>query len=166
VSRARPRLLAVDFGDARTGLAATDGSGTIVVPLPALRGLTDGACAVAIAAQARERGSAAIVVGLPLNSQGKVGPRAKRTLEFVAELRKVAPCAVETVDETYSTDEAHERLKRGGLTAARRRALADSVAAMVICERYQRQCAPKPEPPDRLPDDDDDISPSVDGDDG
>ena len=132
----RKRVLAVDFGDRRTGLAATDGSGTLVVPLPALHGSTDRDCAAAIAAVARERDSEVIVVGLPLDARGKVGERARRTLEFVESLRQVAPCTVDTVDETHSTDEAHERLKAMGMKAARRRAVADSVAAMVICERF------------------------------
>ncbi|MEZ5962988.1 MAG: Holliday junction resolvase RuvX [Planctomycetota bacterium] len=132
----RKRVLAVDFGDRRTGLAGTDGSGTLVVPLPALHGLGERGCAEAVAATARDRDSEVVVVGLPLDARGKVGERARRTLVFVDTLRPLSPCPVETVDETYSTDEAHERLKALGLKAARRRAHADSVAAMVICERY------------------------------
>lgn len=135
------RILAVDFGDRRTGLAATDGSGTIVVPLPTLRGLSDAACAAAIAATARDRGSEVIVVGLPLAARGEVGARARRTLGFVEVLRGVAPSPVDTIDETHSTDEAHALLKDAGLKAARRRQLADSVAAMVICERYKAHVA-------------------------
>jgi putative Holliday junction resolvase len=128
-------VLAVDFGDRRTGLAATDHTGTVVVPLPTLRGLTDDECAAAIQKLAAERESEVVVLGLPLDARGKVGARARRTLEFAALLRATAPCAVETIDETFSTDEAHERLKVG-LKAARRKALVDSVAAMVICERF------------------------------
>jgi putative Holliday junction resolvase len=130
------RVLAVDHGDRRTGLAATAGATAVVVPLPTLRGLEDPQCADAVAALAADRGSDVIVVGLPLDVRGAVGPRARRTLEFVAVLRGRAACPVETVDETYSTDEAHDRLKAAGIKAARRKDLADSVAAMVICERY------------------------------
>ncbi len=136
------RILAVDFGDRRTGLAATDGSGTIVVPLATLRGLTDTACAAEIAATARDRGSDVIVVGLPLDAQGGIGARAQRTLAFVDALRGVAPCPVDTIDETHSTDEAHAMLKGAGLKAARRKQLADSVAALVICERYKARGVP------------------------
>ena len=131
------RILAVDFGDRRTGLAATDGTGTIVVPLTTLHGLADAACAKAIAATALDRGSEVIVVGLPLDGHGEIGARAKRTLGFVEVLRAVAPCPVETFDETHTTDEAHAMLKEAGLKAARRRQLADSVAAMVICQRFK-----------------------------
>lgn len=144
----RKRILAVDFGDRRTGLAGTDGSGTLVVPLPALHGMTDRACAETIAAAARERAAEVVVVGLPLDARGKVGERARRTLAFVEVVRVVAPCPVDTVDETHSTDEAHERLKAMGLKAARRRAIADSVAAMVICERYLARLRAAPAPAD------------------
>lgn len=75
-----------------------------------------------------------IVVGLPLAAQGEVGARARRTLEFVAVLRQAVSCPVDTVDETYTTDEAHRRLQ--GMKAARRKKRADSVAAVVILERY------------------------------
>jgi len=136
VSPAGQRVLAVDFGDRRTGLAATAGSTRVVVPLPALHGLDDAACAAAIAALARERASDVVVVGLPLDARGKVGPRAARTLQFVEVLAAAAPCPVVTIDETFSTDEAHERLKRVGMRAAQRRSVADSIAALVIAERY------------------------------
>lgn len=129
------RLLAVDFGDRRTGLAATDPTGTIVSPLPALSGLDDRSCAAAIAATARERETELIVVGLPLAARGEIGHRAKRTLAFVDVLRGVAPCPIDTVDESYSTDEAHRRMQ--GMKAAQRRRHADSVAAVVILERYR-----------------------------
>jgi putative Holliday junction resolvase len=131
------RLLAVDYGDRRTGLAATDHSGTICVPLPAVAHGGAAECAQRIAALARERETQAIVVGLPLDAQGGVGHRAQRTLEFVRLLEPLAPCPVATIDETHSTDEAHRRLKEGGLKAARRKKLADSVAALVILERYR-----------------------------
>ena len=130
------RVLAVDFGERRTGLAATDPTGTLISPLPALVGLEWGACADEIAATARDRGSEVIVVGVPLSADESVGARARRTLEFVATLNGLAPCPVETVDESHTTDLAHERLKLGGLKAARRKKLADSVAAVLILERF------------------------------
>jgi putative Holliday junction resolvase len=135
--RTERRILAVDFGDRRTGLAATDFTGTIVVPLPMLRGLDDAQCAAQIAELASDRGSEVVVVGVPLDANGEVGARAKRTLGFVATLQKVARVPVETVDESHSTDEAHDLLKAAGLRASQRRPLADSVAARVILERFR-----------------------------
>ncbi len=133
----RERILAVDFGERRTGLAATDYTGTIVVPLPRIEAPDAATCAAAVAALARERQTQTVVVGLPLAADGGAGTRAQRTLEFVELLRRVSPCPVVTIDESGSTTEAHERLQAAGLKAARRKQLADSVAAIVILERYR-----------------------------
>jgi len=138
VTSGRKRVLAVDFGDKRTGLAATDFTGTIPVRLPTLEGLDDRACTAAIVELAMERQTEVIVVGMPLLLEGRVGKRAARTQGFCTLLAKEAPCAVETIDESHTTDEAHARLKEGGMKAARRRRHADSVAALVILERYLR----------------------------
>jgi len=137
VSGHRRRILAVDFGDRRTGVATTDHTGAVVLPLPVILASADDECARSIIALATERETEIIVVGLPLDRDGDIGPRAKRTLKFVKTLEKLAPCEVVTIDETHTTDEAHERLKRGGLKAAQRKKIADSVAAIVILERYQ-----------------------------
>jgi putative Holliday junction resolvase len=140
------RLLAVDHGDRRTGLAATDPTGTIVVPLAAIHHTNDRTCADAIATIAKERGSQRIVVGLPLvgspDGTGAVGRRAARALAFVAILRAAlttaaVACDVVTYDESFTTDQAHERLREGGIKAARRKQLADSVAALILLERYR-----------------------------
>jgi putative Holliday junction resolvase len=131
------RILAVDFGDRRTGLAATDFTGSIVTPLPALVGLSDPDCVAALADLVAERDSEVVVVGLPLDTAGEIGPRARRTLAFVRRLQAEVGCPVETCDERNTTDEAHELLKQGGLKAAQRKKLADSVAALVILNRYR-----------------------------
>ncbi len=131
------RILAVDFGDRRTGLAGTDWTGSIVVPLEKLEGLDDEACCQAIAALAKERDSEVIVFGLPFGAQGQATKRTERTREVAIRLAKMADCPVDTVDEALSTDEAHDRLKSMGVKAAQRKKIADSVSAMVILERYQ-----------------------------
>ena len=136
-SGAPTRILAVDFGDRRTGLAATDFTGSIVVPLPALVGLKDPECARAIADLATERETEVIVVGLPLDTAGQVGQRAQRTLKFVELLKSTTPHAVTTCDERNTTDEAHALLRDGGIRAAQRKKLADSVAALVILNRFR-----------------------------
>lgn len=133
----RRRILAVDFGDRRTGLAATDPGGILALPLETLEGLDDATCAEEIAAVARQRGAEVIVGGVPLRADGTAGGRAQRTLAFLRLLAARAPCPVEVVDESHTTDEAHERLKSAGLKAARRKRRADAIAAVVILERYR-----------------------------
>lgn len=132
------RILAVDYGDRRTGLAATDWTGTICLPLPRIDGGDPLEVARGVAAVARERETEIVVLGMPLLADGSQGGRGRRTAEFRDALaRAVAPVPVTTIDESHTTDEAHERLKGGGLRAARRKELADSVAALVILERYR-----------------------------
>ena len=131
------RLLAVDYGATRTGLAATDWTGAICLPLPRLVERDEPKLLQAIAALARERETQAIVVGMPLLVDGSAGDRARRTAAFVERLAAlVDPIPVTTIDESHTTDEAHERLKQGGLKAARRKELADSIAALLILERH------------------------------
>ncbi len=133
------RILAVDFGDARTGLAATDWTGSIVVPLPRIDARGDAEVVRAVAEVVRERETELVVLGMPLTVDGSAGQRAVRTQAFRDLLQKALPCPVVAVDESHSTDEAHSRLKAGGLKAKRRKDLADSVAALVILERYRSE---------------------------
>ena len=131
------RVLAVDYGATRTGLAATDWTGTITVPLGKVTGLDDAALVKHLVELVRERETQLVVVGMPLLVDGSTGERAKRTEQFSALLATALPCPVATVDESHSTDEAHELLKQGGMKAARRKELADSVAALVILQRWR-----------------------------
>lgn len=139
MSDAPRRILAVDFGDSRTGLAATDWTGSITVPLPRIDERDPQALVRAIAEVVADRETQVVVLGVPLTVDGVVGDRARRTLAFRDKLVKGLPCPVETVDESHSTDEAHERLKQGGLKASKRKQLADSIAALVILERFRGQ---------------------------
>lgn len=131
------RILAVDFGDARTGLAATDWTGTIVVPLERIDTRDQQQLVAAIAAIVAERETEVVVVGMPLDADGKTGRRAAATQAFRERLQQALRCPVVAQDESHSTDEAHERLKAGGLKASQRKRLADSVAAVVILDRYR-----------------------------
>ena len=141
----KSRLLAVDFGERRTGLAATDFTGRICVPLDRVDHADIAGCVAEVAAVARNRGSQRLVVGLPLDAEGGIGHRASRVVEFIEALRRALPDGVDvvTVDETYSTDEAHARLKASGMKAARRKQLADSISALVILERYRAGPSPR-----------------------
>ena len=142
------RILAVDFGDARTGLAATDWTGTISVPLGRIEARDDQTVIQAIVEQVRERQTQVVVLGMPLAHDGSAGPRALRTAAFRTKLQAALPCPVVAVDESNSTDEAHARLKEGGLKAKKRKDLADSVAALVILERYRYELQRRPAPGD------------------
>lgn len=133
------RILAVDYGDARTGLASTDWTGTICVPLDRIDSRDPAAVVAAIVAIVDDRQTEAIALGMPLSADGAPNPRAQRTAQFQRLLQAAVKCPVHAVDESHSTDEAHERLKTGGLKASQRKKLADSVAALVILERFRQR---------------------------
>jgi len=136
-------MLAVDYGDARTGLAATDWTGSITVPLDRIDARDPDLVVRTIAELVAERQTEVVVVGVPLSIDGGESQRAQRTRAFAARLRAALSVPVAEVDESHSTDEAHDRLKQGGLKASQRKRLADSVAALVILERY-RSTLPRP----------------------
>ena len=134
----RPRILAIDPGEARTGLAATDFFGNIAFPLPKLEHRGFGELPDLLAPLLEERQAEVLVVGIPLNAEGGMGAQARKVQELVEVLKKrFAPLPVETIDEAMTTDIAHEKLKSAGLKAAQRKKLADSLAALEILERWR-----------------------------
>ncbi len=134
----KPRILAIDPGQRRTGLAATDFFGNIAFPLPKLehRGFEE--LPRLLAPILEERQAEVLVVGIPLGAQGEMGPQARKVEELVSQLKKRFPdLRIETIDEAMTTDIAHEKLKAAGLKAAQRKKLADSLAALEILERWR-----------------------------
>lgn len=137
MTRKLPRCLALDVGERRTGIAATDATGTISVPLERLEhhGLDE--LPDLVAPILEERRTEVLVVGVPLSVDGSAGPQARKVLALVERLRRrFEDLQVETVDEAHSSDEAHDLLKQAGIKAAKRKKHADSLAALGILQRY------------------------------
>jgi len=137
------RVLGVDLGSRRIGLALSDPLRVLAVPLTVLERTGDPAADHAgILRAAAENEAVLIVVGLPLSlSSGRAGPAARATLEEVAALRRRAaaldpPVGVETRDERLTTVAAHRSLASGGVRARNRRALVDKVAAAVMLQSW------------------------------
>jgi len=126
------RILAVDFGSVRLGLAVSDALGMSSHPLPALRRGTPETDLAAIRQLVSERDVRRLVVGLPLNMDGSEGPMARAAREFGAWLGGGTGLPVEYEDERLTTDEAEEFLRSVGLRPSDRKKLRDSVAAAVI----------------------------------
>jgi putative Holliday junction resolvase len=132
------RILAIDPGERRTGLAATDFLGNIAFPLPKLvhRGFEE--LPALLEPLLEERQAEVLVVGIPLNTQGQMGPQALKVQALVEILKKRFPkLRIETIDEAMTTDIAHAKLKAAGLKASQRKKLADSLAALEILERWR-----------------------------
>jgi putative Holliday junction resolvase len=132
------RVLGVDLGERRIGLALSDPSRTVASPHDVLRRSGDpDADRRAIVAAARAAGADMIVVGLPLSLSGRIGPAARAALAEVDALRAVAS-GIEVVvhDERLTTVTAERALDEGGVGRQQRRDVVDKVAAAVMLQSW------------------------------
>ena len=131
------RVLGLDLGSKRIGVAVSDRSGTIATPLTVLaRGRDRAADHHAIAALVAEEEAERVVVGLPLGLDGSIGPAAQRALAEAAEIATVVAVPVETFDERLTTVSADRALIEAGLRAPARRTVVDKVAAAVMLQAW------------------------------
>jgi putative holliday junction resolvase len=97
------KILALDYGSARTGVAVSDPTGTVVRPVTAVeRAATDAGFAKLLAVIAAEQPEE-VVVGLPLTLRGEHGAQAQETAAFVERLRTAIDVPVETYDERFTS---------------------------------------------------------------
>ena len=97
------RIIALDYGAARTGVAVSDPTGTLARPLETIARAGSEAGLRRVAALVSEHEAALVVVGLPLTLRGEHGAQAEETEHFVAALRRVVTVPVETFDERFTT---------------------------------------------------------------
>jgi putative Holliday junction resolvase len=119
------RILAVDPGEVRIGLAISDPTGTIARPLKVIRHTARHQDAEAILAEAEAQEANTIVVGLALDMEGEIGPQARRAMRLVDVLRSLTDRRIDTWDESGSTQ-----------AAGRGFADLDARAAAVILQEY------------------------------
>ena len=106
------KVLALDYGSARTGVAVSDPSGTIARPLEVVEQASTDAGLARLAAIVREQEAERIVVGLPLTLRGEHGAQARETAAFVEGLRARLEVPVETYDERFTTTLAQQTAGR------------------------------------------------------
>lgn len=123
------RALGVDFGERRIGLAVSDETGGIVVPVGVVLRRSDAAAVREIAAAAAEREVRAVVVGLPRLASGFEGPMARRARSFARKLAEASGLPVELQDESLTSASAESDLREAGLGARARAAARDAEAA-------------------------------------
>ena len=130
------RVLAIDYGDARTGIAVSDLTGSIVGRTEVIHSRNAQKTAEAIRALAAETGAQALVMGFPRNMDGSEGPRAALYREFAALVEQVCAMPVTLWDERRTTVDAHRILGAQGVRAKNRKDKIDSVAATLILEGF------------------------------
>ncbi len=125
------RILGVDFGTKRIGLAVSDETGTVA---QAVGYVTGGAAEVARVAA--EKGAARIVVGVPVRLNNTASPQTERTLAFVSELGAATSVPVVRWDERLTTAQAERVLIEGNVRGKDRREKIDQLAAQLMLQSY------------------------------
>ena len=125
--------LGIDPGDARIGVASSDPSGFLATPVETVR--RGGGDVRRLAQLVVEREAVEVVVGLPRSLSGAEGPAAEKVRVFAARLaRRVAPVPVRLCDERLTTVSAESILREQGRRGAKRRAVVDQAAAVLILQ--------------------------------
>lgn len=130
------KIMAVDFGDARTGLAVCDRTEFLASPVGVLEERNFEACIRKVAYAVEEYDVKEVVVGFPKNMNGSVGPKAEKCRRFADELGKLISVPVKLWDERRTTITAHNILNETNTRGKKRKEVVDAVAATVILESY------------------------------
>lgn len=136
------RLMALDFGERRIGVALSDPGQSFARALEVIHRRARPQDMARIAALVQEHSVEKIVVGYPLSLDGSAGEQARRIEEYAAELRGAVEIPVVLWDESYSTERARQVMIEAGRKRKERRERLDAVAAAVILQDYmdnQRQ---------------------------
>ena len=132
-------IAALDLGRRRIGIALCDDDGAAVLPLDALERRGGQADLAATMRRLGNLGVTKIIVGLPLNMDGSVGPAARAAEDFAVRLSEFCGLTVETCDERLSSMEAEERLRELPGRRGRAKTKVDALAAAIILERWLRE---------------------------
>ena len=130
------RIMGIDYGDARTGVAISDLLCSLVGSTRVIHGRNREKLLLEIAKIAKENEVGEIVVGLPRNMDGTEGPRAELCREFAEQVETATDLPVQLWDERRTTVEAHRILSDHNYHGKKRKDTVDAVAASLILEGY------------------------------
>ena len=130
------RIMAIDYGDAHTGIAISDPTGFLTGFTTVINAYRPEAVAEQVASLAREHGAEELVLGHPINMDGTRGPRSEKAQAMKALLEETTSLPVVLWDERRTTIDAHQILMNSGKNAKKRKKVVDAVAATLILEGY------------------------------
>ena len=130
------KIMAVDLGDARTGLAVCDRTEVLASPIGVIHERDLNKLVVQVSVAVDEYQVSHVVVGYPKNMDGTTGERAQKCERFAQRLRNVVTVPVELWDERRTTVTAHEILNEADIRGQKRKDMVDEVAATIILESY------------------------------
>ncbi|HYP63305.1 MAG TPA: Holliday junction resolvase RuvX [Acidocella sp.] len=129
------RLIGLDPGAKRIGVALSDVGLQVASPYATLARTKLKQNAAEIAAIAAREGAGGLIIGLPLDGEQKLGPRAQAARDWAHGLSAATGLPVAMVDESFTTAETHEHLIAAGVSRARRDEIIDKMAAAAILQR-------------------------------
>lgn len=130
------RIMGIDYGTKRIGVAISDPSCTMAHPLDIVQVREDGSHMETLKKIARDYQVEKIVVGLPYNMEGDVGDSAQKVILWANELGGILDLPVDLWDERLTTAEAHELLMHLKVKGPKRRQIVDKIAASIILKSY------------------------------
>ncbi len=130
------RIMAIDYGDAHTGIAISDPTGFLAGFTTTIDAYRPEIVMQRITELARQHGAEELVLGHPKNMDGTLGPRAEKAEAMAALLKEATGLPVVLWDERRTTIDAHQILMAGGKNAKKRKKVVDAVAASLILEGY------------------------------
>jgi putative Holliday junction resolvase len=129
------RVLGIDPGEARVGVAVSDDLGILALPLETIDAGTTDPCDRIVEIVA-EKAVSTIVVGVPRNMNGSFGAAAKKAQDLIAKLRLLVQCTVIGWDERLTTVSAQRALREAGRKAKAQRPVIDQVAAQILLQSW------------------------------
>lgn len=132
----KKRILGVDFGDARTGVAISDLSGILASGVGTIKSTGFLKTAEEVAKIAKEKDVSLIVLGHPINMNGTLGPRSEKAQAFGKHLEEITGLPVVLYDERLSTANAHVMLNMTNTRGQKRKSIIDEMSACLILQSY------------------------------
>ncbi len=133
---AQKKILGVDYGDARTGLALSDLSGFLASGAGCIKSTGFLKTAESVAEVAKKNDVGLIVLGHPINMNGTLGPRSEKVQAFGKHLEEITGIKVELFDERLSTANAHVILNQTNTRGQKRKNIIDEMSACLILQSY------------------------------
>lgn len=130
------KIMAVDYGDSRTGLAMCDKTEFLASPLTIIHMKDFDICVEKVAEAVKENKAEMVIVGNPINMNGTYGPRSEKCCLFAEKLRALVDVEVKMWDERSSTVTAIDVMNQNNKRGKKRKEALDAVAAAVILESY------------------------------
>ena len=130
------KILAIDYGTKRVGLAISDEAGMFASSIPFIENKGDEATAKLITEKVSKEEIGLLLIGMPRNMDGSYGESAEKVKKFITFLSSNTSVQIKTVDERLSTVEASRKLRESGVKAKNQRDKIDSMSAQILLQTY------------------------------